>query len=195
MSMAQEKSSPEGFDPGPLADVSWHKDGFRATLVMARELGHAPEAIWPLLTLPEHLKLWSPFEPDRALDTVGPVTLKMVDGSEVVEQSAQVLQVVDNRVLDLEWNKDLLRWDLTPTEQGTQISLHHRVENPEWVARVAAGWHLCLLNADRILRDEEPYDLIGGKAMEYGWQELFEAYQAELDSAGKDNLLDEVMRP
>jgi hypothetical protein len=47
---------------------------------------------------------------------------------------------------------------------------------------VAAGWHLCLDVAERML-DGEPIGPIRGQdAMNHGWQELHDAYAERLDA-------------
>jgi Activator of Hsp90 ATPase homolog 1-like protein len=83
-------------------------------------------------------------------------------------------------VLEYAWGKDLLRWQLSPTEQGTRLTLEHTVEDRDLVPKVAAGWHICLVVAERLL-DGAPIGPIRGEdARNYGWDELNEAYAAAL---------------
>jgi hypothetical protein len=43
---------------------------------------------------------------------------------------------------------------------------------------VAAGWHLCLTQFDRLLGGEPVEAVRGGAAMAHGWEDLRDAYAA-----------------
>jgi len=181
------------FDSGPLADVNWYEDGFRAALVFVRQLRHPPGEFWPMLIEPELLEKWAPFRPDRRLDSVGAASFTMVDGSgETLE--AVVEQVIEDSVLEFTWAKDIIRWDLTATETGTLLTLHHKVEAPDDIPGAAAGWHLCLYNAEAILDGEDARDMVGENAMAFGWQDLHDAYEKRLHAQGKGWPTDEIMK-
>jgi hypothetical protein len=86
-------------------------------------------------------------------------------------------------VLQYEWAGDLLRWELAPTDGGTRLTLRHTVQSEVWVPRVAAGWHLCLDVADRLLAGEPIDPIVGGDARRHGGDELRIAYAAQLGIA------------
>ena len=68
----------------------------------------------------------------------------------------------------------------TTASTGTRLTLRHTISNREWVPKVAAGWHLCLLVAERLL-DGHPIDPIRGQeAHNHGWDDLNRAYAGEL---------------
>ena len=46
--------------------------------------------------------------------------------------------------------------------------------------KVAAGWHLCLVVAERLLDGDAVAPIRGQAAREHGWDELNEAYAAKL---------------
>jgi hypothetical protein len=54
------------------------------------------------------------------------------------------------------------------------------VKGPDWVAKVAAGWHLCLVVADQLLSGDPVGPIVGEEAMQFGWQDLHDRYAAEL---------------
>jgi uncharacterized protein YndB with AHSA1/START domain len=169
------------FDPGPLADASRRPDGDRWTLVFIRSLRHPPEKVWAALTAKDALARWAPFEAARDLDATGDVTLTMIDGAHREDMTANVITVDRPRLLEYTWGADLLRWQLTPTTDGTRLTLSHTMDDRDFASKVAAGWHLCLLVASRWLDGAPIGPIRGHDAMNFGWQELADAYEKEFD--------------
>jgi uncharacterized protein YndB with AHSA1/START domain len=170
------------FDPGPVLPVGAdHRlDDDRWTLVLTRDLHHPIERVWAALTDPEQLARWAPFEADRDLGSEGSATLTMIDGELRTDLASAVTRAEPLRRLEYSWGTDVLRWELTPTPDGTRLTLRHTVQDRDWLAKVAAGWHLCLLVAQRLL-DGRPIDPIRGtSAMRYGWEQLNDAYAEQL---------------
>ena len=165
----------------PLADVRREEPN---TLVFVRDLRHPPELVWTALTDPEHLARWAPFEADRPLNAPGDATLTMIDGETRLPTTATVSRAEPPHLLEYSWGADTLRWELTPTETGTRLTLRHIVveQGPEWLAKVAAGWHLCLVVADRLLAGEPVEPIRGQAAKAHGWDELAAAYAERLGS-------------
>jgi uncharacterized protein YndB with AHSA1/START domain len=169
-----------GFDPGPLAEASYHAEGDRWTLVFVRVLPHPRERVWAALCEPDQLSQWAPFDADRALGSPGPATLTMVDGDTREAMPADVVRAEPPALLEYTWGDDRLRWELEAMGDGTRLTLRHTVDDRPLLTKLAAGWHLCLVVAERLL-DGEPVGVIrGSEAMDYGWQELHDAYAAEL---------------
>ena len=163
-------------DPGPLATV--HAED--TTLVFVRNLRQSPERVWAALTEPDRVCAWAPYEVDRDLGTPGPATLTMIDGDTRTPLDGTVHRAERPTVLEHAFGTDRLRWDLEPVDDGTRLTLRHTVDDPDLLPKVAAGWHLCLVVAQRLL-DGDPIPVIRGQAaMSYGWQELNDAYQKEL---------------
>lgn len=177
--------SPLPFDPGPLADVACSTESERPTLVFSRYLRHPPASVWAALTDPAQLRQWSPFEPDRSLAATGPARLTMKDGSTVEEYSATVRRAEAPNLLEYTWGDDLLRWELAAEGAGTRLVLRHTVAGAEWVPRTAAGWHLCLVVAERFLEGQPIGPIAGREAKKFGWEALHDAYGARLGIEGK----------
>ena len=57
----------ERYTPGPAAGARVEKDGDKWTLVLVRELRHAPQTVWQALTDPAQLREWAPFDADGSL--------------------------------------------------------------------------------------------------------------------------------
>jgi uncharacterized protein YndB with AHSA1/START domain len=171
------------FDPGPLAEVERHGHGDKWTLVFVYELHHPPAEVWKALTEPPHLAEWAPFVANRYLGSVGEATLTMIDGDTKEDMPAMVLRAEPPTLLEYTWGDDLLHWELAPTAAGTRLTLRHTVREEGLLPKVAAGWHLCLVVAGRLL-DGQPIGPIRGQdALNYGWQELNDAYAAKLAGA------------
>jgi uncharacterized protein YndB with AHSA1/START domain len=172
--------SRESFRPSAPAVAEYHAEGDRWTLIFKRDLRHPPEKVWAALTQAAQLGEWAPFVADRDLDESGEATLTMVDGDVAEDMPALVTRTERPRLLEYRWGEDLLRWELTPSDIGTLLILRHTLAEEDWVPKVAAGWHLCLDVAERLL-DEDPVGPIRGtEAMSYGWEQLRDAYATQL---------------
>ena len=168
------------YQPSPLATVTTELTDGRPTLVFVRDLRHPPEKVWAALTDPGQLGQWAPFTADRSLAELGESTLHMIDGEQVVDLPTVVTLVEPPVRLEYAWGDDRLRWELAPTPDGTRLTLHHVTQGPEWVSMVAAGWHICLDVAERLL-DGAPIPPIRGEgARAHGWDDLHTAYQDRL---------------
>jgi uncharacterized protein YndB with AHSA1/START domain len=169
------------FDPGPLAEVSYNAEGDRWTLVFVRTLRHSPDRVWDALTDPGQLSGWAPYISDRDLGQTGAATLTMIDGNEQMELHANVTRADPPSLLEYSWGSDELRWELAAEGEGTRLTLRHTIDDEDFVPKIAAGWHLCLVVAERLL-DGNPIEPIrGDDAKNYGWGELSDAYADELD--------------
>jgi uncharacterized protein YndB with AHSA1/START domain len=175
------------FEPGPLAEVTYRADGDRWTLVFVRDLHHQPEAVWRAITEPAQLREWSPFTADRDLGRHGAATLTMIDGDTAEDLAATVTRSEPPTLLEYNFGEDLLRWELAPTGSGTRLTLSHTVSDRQWVPKVAAGWHICLVVAERLLDGRPVGPIRGEEARDHGWDELHVAYAGKLAIPASDS--------
>jgi uncharacterized protein YndB with AHSA1/START domain len=176
--------SENSYQPSPLAAVHRVREDERWVLVLSREFAHPINRVWEALTEPGQLRRWAPFSPARDLAATGDVVLTMLDGgdgSENVEQSGRVLESEPPRLLVVRWGDDVLRWELTGTEDGVLLVLRHSFDDETMVSSFAAGWHLCLDAADALMKGVPYGPVVGRAAMNYGWDELNERYAEVLD--------------
>jgi uncharacterized protein YndB with AHSA1/START domain len=77
----------EQYAPGPASRAQVRKDGEKWTLILVRELRHAPEKVWQALTDPAHLREWAPFDADASLGTVGTMVKLTWTGTSQVSET------------------------------------------------------------------------------------------------------------
>jgi len=163
-------SDREGYTPGPARGAEVRKDGEKWTLILVRELRHAPETVWQALTDPAQLREWAPFEADGSLGTAGS-TVKLTWVGAPAPQETTVRRADAPQVL--EYND--LRWELEALGSGTRLTLWHNIDG-RFISWGAAGWHICLDVLDRLLSGTPLGRIVGGEAMKFGWQRLNAEY-------------------
>lgn len=104
----------------------------------------------------------------------------MIDRDTSEDVAASVIRAERPTLPEYTWGPDLLRWELTATGSGTRLVLHHTVNDRDWAPKVAAGWHLCLDVADRLLDGNPMPPIRGTDAVNHGWNELNAAYADRL---------------
>jgi hypothetical protein len=104
----------------------------------------------------------------------------MIDGGARQDLPADVRRADAPAELEHTWGDDLLRWTLVETGGGTRLELSQTVESHEWMAQVAAGWHLCLDVAASVLAGTPVAPIVGEDAMDHGWEALRDAYAERL---------------
>jgi hypothetical protein len=85
-------------------------------------------------------------------------------------------------VLEYTWGDDVVRWELARSGDGTRLTLRHAVGQRDLLAKVAAGWHLCLLVAEHLMDGQAVGPIRGEDAKRHGWDALHDAYAQELDA-------------
>jgi uncharacterized protein YndB with AHSA1/START domain len=168
------------FDPRPLAEVQAVPDGDRWVLNLVRDLRHPPETVWRALVEPSQLGAWAPWTADRPLDSPGPVTLTMIDGEARVDLPGEVLVARPPELLEYTIGPDTVRWQLSPATAGTRLTLRHSVPGPDWLTKVAAGWHICLAVAEHLLDGDPVGPITGRQALEHGFADLQDGYATAL---------------
>jgi uncharacterized protein YndB with AHSA1/START domain len=172
-------SNRDKYMPGRAAAAQVQKDGDRWTLILVRELRHAPAMVWEALTDPEQLAEWAPFDPDRNLASVGPVKLSTVGAPTPQVSESRVKRAEAPKLLEYNWGDQELRWELEPLGGGTRLTLWHNI-NRRFIAWGAAGWHICFDVLDRLLAGEPLGRMVGPAVAQFeGWQRLSAEYAAQ----------------
>jgi uncharacterized protein YndB with AHSA1/START domain len=165
------------YAPGAAFGAEVRKDGEKWTLVLVRDLHHAPAQVWKALTDPEHLREWAPFDADGSLGTAGnTVKLTTVGAPRLHVTETHVKRADPPTLLEFNWGGQDIRWELEPIGAGTRLTLWHNI-NRGFISMGAAGWHICFDVLDRHLAGQPIGRLVGPDAIKFGgWQRLNEEY-------------------
>jgi uncharacterized protein YndB with AHSA1/START domain len=169
--------SREAYTPGAASGAEVRKDGDKWTLVLVRELAHAPAKVWKAITEPEHLRAWAPFDADRSLATVGTAKLTTVGAPTPMVSETQVKRAEAPKLLEFSWGAQDVRWELAATASGgTRLTLWHNI-NRGFISMGAAGWHICFDVLDHFLSERPIGRIVGADALKFGgWQRLNAEY-------------------
>ncbi len=175
----------EQYTPGPASGAQVRKDGEKWTLILVRELRHAPEKVWQALTDPAHLREWAPFDADGNLGTAGAtVKLTTVGAPTPLVSETRVTRADAPRVLEYNWGDFDMRWELEATGGGTRLTLWTNIGR-RYIAMGAAGWHICFDVLDRLLGGTPIGRIVGRETMKFvGWQRLNAEYTRLFEARG-----------
>jgi len=146
-------------------------DGDKWTLILVRELRHAPEKVWQALTDPAQLREWAPFVVDGSMATVGAtVNLTWVGNPTPIKTTVTRAEAP----WALEYNDT--RWELEAVGSGTRLTLWTNIDR-RFISWGAAGWHISFDVLDRLLSGNPIGSIAGINAMKFeGWKRLVGEY-------------------
>ena len=173
----KEVTDREQYTPGPAGGAEVLKDGEKWTLMLVRELRHAPEQVWRALTDPAELREWAPFDSDGSLGTVGTtVKLTTVGAPTPRVTETKVTRADAPKALEYNWGGFDMRWELEALGGGTRLTLWINIDR-RFISMGAAGWHICFDVLDRLLAGQPIGRIVGHDAMKFGdWQRLNAEY-------------------
>ena len=169
-------SEHEEYTPGAAdAGAVLEDNGDHSMLILVREFRHAPEKVWQALTDPAQLREWAPFDADRSLAAVGPVSLSTIGAPKSQVSETRVTRAEVPKLLEYRWGDNDMRWQLEPLGDGTRLTLWHNI-GPNFISMGAAGWHICLDVCDRFLGGDPLRRIVGAEAMKFDWPRLNTEY-------------------
>ena len=178
----------EMYTPSPAYGAQIQKDGERWTLILVRELRHAPQKVWEALTDPAQLREWAPFDADGNLGAVGTtIKLTTLKAPSPVVSEATVRRAEALKVLEYNWGGNELRWELEAVGSGTRLTLWHNIDR-RFISWGAAGWHICFDVLDHLLRGTPLGRIVGPEATKFGWQRLNTEYAKQFGVESPDSL-------
>ncbi len=108
-----------------------HRQGDRQTLRFVRLLPHDPSRIWPAITDCAELAQWVP--------------------ENVLRERTEILTFDPPRVVEVAYRGELLRFELAPQADSTELIFTHTFDDVTKSARNASHWELCLANLEKRL--------------------------------------------
>ncbi|MGN4123805.1 SRPBCC family protein [Lysinibacillus sphaericus] len=137
-----------------------------------RPLSHQVDAVWAVLTENGKLQKWMGNLEMIDLQKNGKMRFNMNDGTDAFEEIT-ITDYAAQQVLEFEWGKDSVRFELSTTSDGSLLVLQETIsELTNHTPKDLAGWHICLellcdlLNG--IIHDEFPMEQ---------WRKWFAAYE------------------
>ena len=148
----------------PLGTARRDPDG-RWVLRFERSFPHPPQKVWRALTEAGHLRSWFPV--DLVGDRRAGAALTLPFWPEVVERygdrigetvtHGEILVWEPVSLLEWTWDGDVLRWELSARDGGTDLTLTTWLGDPDLDATdPAAGYHDCLHRLRQTLDGQSP---------------------------------------
>lgn len=118
-------------------------DDRRWQLRFTRSLPHPQSKVWRAITEPEHLAQWFPTTIDG--ERAAGARLRFVfPGGQAPPMDGEMLAYQPESVMELQWGPDVVRIELRPVAEGTELTLLDTFAEQGKAARDGAGWHTCL---------------------------------------------------
>ena len=154
-----------------MNDATLITDRARPAVRLERQLPDPPPVVWQALTDREQLRSWFPCDVivEGGRWAVG-AAIAFPFPPDVIDMTltGEVLEVDEPSALAFSWGDEILRFELRPHNEGTQLVLIDEL-SPGAAARNAAGWDVCL---DR---------LAGLDPARHAWRARFDKYSADFD--------------
>lgn len=165
------------YAPGPANVARVRKNGEKWTLILVRDLRHAPDMVWAALTDCEHVREWAPFDVTGDLELEGSTVNLTWSGT----GNTSVVRVTRVQAPNsLEFGD--IRWELDSIGAGTRLTLWHKID-PRYISWGAAGWHICFDVLERMLDGNPISRIAGADAMKLaGWKRLTSEYAKQFET-------------
>jgi uncharacterized protein YndB with AHSA1/START domain len=138
MSTRDQQPRPDDPANGTVETV----DG-RVVLRYQRHLAHPPERVWRAITRPDELERWFPAAVELDLVVGGKLRFTFLD-KDVDSPDGEITELDPPRVFAFDWGEENLRFELLPEPGGCVLVFTNTLDDRSKLARVGAGWHLCL---------------------------------------------------
>ena len=125
----------------------------RHRLTLERRLAHPVERVWRAITEPAELGRWFPAEA-RFEPRVGSEVRFSMAGEP--DTAGTVQQVDPPRLLQLTWDTNVLRFELTSDGAGCVLVFSHVFDDHAGAASFASGWDACLDGLADLLDGRDP---------------------------------------
>lgn len=161
-----------------LATIHKHQTGYSAQFT--RPLSHSVNVVWAALTDNSKLQKWMSNLEIIDLKKNGQMRFNMNDGTDAFLDIV-IIDYIEHEVLAFEWGNDFVRFELSPTSDGSILVLHETIGTlTDHTPKDLAGWHICLELLTDLLNGTEHKEFPMAD-----WQKWFDAYTPLLHKAEK----------
>ncbi|TDQ41174.1 SRPBCC family protein [Aureibacillus halotolerans] len=137
-----------------------------------RQIPHAVEEVWAMLTENEKLSQWFPELSVTDLRKGGTIQFDMGDGS---TEDFTILAYEPLTILAFTWDHDAVRFDLEEDGSETRLVFTETIHAfTDHTPRDLAGWHVCLEVIEALLNGTKL------DSRKDRWNELFPLYETEV---------------
>lgn len=145
----------------------------RSAVRFSRVYDQPVEHTWQFVTDPDKTDHWFPSRLRLELRPGG--TAHFSGDPHQADDTGEVLAVDEPRLLSFTWGGDELRFDLDALDaRRTRLTLTDVLGAADAAARNAAGWEVCLLALDAVVRGERHAGPHATDAVH--WQRYYQAY-------------------
>lgn len=116
--------------------------GDRWTVRLVRRLPHPPEKVWRAVTEPEHLAAWFPSSIEGPREAGAELRFYFEGVDEPMH--GRMIAYDPPRLLEFDWEGDVMRIELRPDGEGTELVFTDTFDELGKAARDTTGWHVCL---------------------------------------------------
>jgi len=139
---------------GVMTETLTMVDG-RTVLRMERRFAHPPAKVWRAITDPSELAGWFPAAVELDLRLDGRIQFTFGAGEddfvEDPDNTGTIRAYDPPRLLEYNWGREVLRWELSPDGDGCLIVLTATYDDRPASASLTSGWLLCFAELDRVL--------------------------------------------
>lgn len=121
-----------------------HKQQNHYIFKFSRSLPYPTETVWAALTENDKLQKWMSNLEVINLQKNGKILFNMNDGTDVFLE-IRITDYAAKEVLEFDWGNDKVRFELSPTDNGSVLLLAESIEElTDHTPKDLAGWHICL---------------------------------------------------
>lgn len=156
-------------------EATVQQSGDKVIAQMERNFPYEIDLVWAMLSDNKQLQKWFSELSIETLEEGGRILFDMGNG-EYEEMTITSLSAPN--VMEFTWDKDLVRFDLTPNEAGgTHLVFKETIGTvTEHTPRDITGWHMCLDTIEAILANEEIPNT------QTGFNELYPIYKEKFET-------------
>jgi uncharacterized protein YndB with AHSA1/START domain len=147
-----------------------------------RTLPHPQEKVWRALTEPEHLEAWFPTTIEGERKAGAKLVFSFTD-QPFPPFEGEMVTFDPPSVMEFWWGDDLIRFELQPAGDATELTLIDVIDELGKAARDAAGWHTKLDVLEFHLRGEQAPPEVENRWEDYN-RDYVEAFPPEAASIG-----------